>query len=547
MIKLYHDIKEIVSKSKIAYIFSGFLLLYFILIIHLYKIQIYQADFFQNYANNQYLITLRTSPERAGIFDRNNIQIALNKEGLSAFILPNKLQEPELILKFLKHEFPDTYNKIVKNKTVNFMYIKRHLSDEQIDILKQANLKDIQFLKEPSRYYPYVGMGQIVGLTDPDNQGIFGVEQMYDKQLSGIPTTITLKKDARSGHFFFNELDHEDGLKGQPVQLTIDSTLQFLAFEEVKETVEKLKASEGAAIIMDPTNGDIIAMANYPDFDYTQDKNKQISKNLILSNSYELGSVIKMFCALAAIEENLFKPTDIIDCENKLSTTINGYTFSTYKAHGKLSFSEVIENSNNIGTAKIALKLGPLLYDHYAKLGFGKKLNIFAGENKGSIIPVNQWTNGTPIVLSFGYSISATLLQLAQAMTPIANNGYLIKPRLIKSNQEPEKIKLYKPESIDIIRDILSKTVTNGTANRAQIKNYNIMGKTGTARLLKDGKYDPDKLIFTFAGILEKDNYKRIIITFIKEANIKNAFASTIAVPLFEKIAKKMLIHDKIL
>lgn len=543
----------IYSKSRLVLVFSVFISLYLLLALNLYKIQILQADFFKLCATNQYQVSITTTPARAEIYDINNIPIALNKESLSAFIMPLKLQEPEKISEFLLKNFPKLYEKLETYKNNNsknhFMYLKRHLSQEQLEFFKKAQLEDIQYLKEPSRYYPIIGLGQIIGLTNPDNQGLFGLELIYDKQLSGIPTTISLQKDARSGYFYFNQICQNQGLQGKSLNLTIDSTLQFLVYEQLKETISEVQAEEGSVVILDPETGELIVMAHVPDFDYNFPADKQITKNNIICDTYEFGSVIKIFCALAAIEENVVKADELIDCENKQATILNGFGFSTHQPHGIISFSEVIEKSNNIGTAKVALRLKSLLYEHYKRLGFGEKIGIFSGESPGYIIPISKWTNGTPIVLSFGYSITSTLLQLAQAMTVIANGGCLAKPVLVKqpNYNANKKGPLYKKDTIEVIREILTKTVNNGTAHRAKINGYSVMGKTGTARLLTGGKYDSNRSLFTFVGLIEKGNYKRIVITFIKESKIKNAYASTIAVPLFEKVAHKMLIHDKIL
>lgn len=542
------------NNIRISFIFLLFLTLYGALLANLYIIQIKQTKFFKNLAQQQYHTTITLKPPRAEIYDRTGKQLlAMNQDSLSAFITPSSIENREAVEKFLEDNFPAAYTRLKQGKNHHFMYVKRKLTPEQIKLIEDAGLKDIKIVKEPSRFYPINAAGHVVGYTNIDNIGISGIENLYDKQLAGEPESFSLSKDARSGNFYFDKTQKSKGSKQQKVVLTIDGTLQFLVQEELRDAVSKFGAKEGAVLILDPSTGDIIAMANYPEFDpnnIEENLDPESIKNRIITNAYELGSVIKIFLALAAFEESVVTPDEEIDCENKKVTKIDGIKFSTWKEHGKVTFAEVIQGSNNIGVAKVALRMGDKLYDHYKKLKFGKKIGIFPGENKGFINPPDKWSRASIISLSFGYEMSANLLQLAQALSIVANDGYLIKPRLVKNNQEQIiKEKIYNPENIAKIKLILENTVLENydkIAKNAILKNYKVMGKTGTARLLTNGKYDKNRHIFTFAGIVQKGNYKRIIITFIKETTQKNPYASTIAVPLFEEVVNKMLIHDKI-
>jgi cell division protein FtsI (penicillin-binding protein 3) len=532
-------------KARLITVFFAFVFVYFIVIGNLYRVQIQQNLFFKQLGQQQYKVTIIKTPARAEIYDRSAIQpLAMNKESLSAFIIPQQLEDTIAVKKFLAKNFPQAADRLEKNMHTHFMYIKRRLSSAQIALIQKDALNDIKLLKEPSRYYPIESVGPLVGITDIDNQGLFGIELMCNQQLAGKPSTFMLEKDARSGHFYFKYETKIKGSIGQSVSLTLDSNLQFLVHEELKEAVVQFGSQEGSALIVDGTTGEILACATYPDFDpnCTESLDVEKTKNRPMVDAYELGSVIKIFLALAALEEKIVTPEELIDCENSISYILNGIKFTTWKAHGLISFTEVIEGSNNIGTAKVALRLGPQLYNHYRQLGFGKKIGIFPAESNGFINPPATWSKASPISLSFGYEISCTLLQLAQAVTVLTNNGALIKPTLIKSeNKNKQNPSLYHPNTILNMREILKKT-----AAKWQIPGFTIMGKTGTARLLTQGKYDPGRLIFTFAGIVEQDKYKRIIVTCLKETTQKNPFASTTAAPLFEKLVRKMIIHDKL-
>lgn len=292
-------------------------------------------------------------------------------------------------------------------------------------------------------------------------------------------------------------------------------------------------------------------MTNYPSFNPNNfaEKDLSVTKNSCVTEAYELGSVFKIPSALAALEEKVVTPDEPIDCKNAETAYIDGRKINTVHAAGIIPFEEVITTSNNIGIAQVAQRVGTKLYDHYSKLGFSKKSGIpFPGENKGFINPPSNWSKQSIISLSYGYEVSANLLQLARAFCIIANGGYWIDPRLIFD--EPiigKKQKLYSDESISIIKDLLEKTTASGTAKKAHIKGYRIMCKTGTANMLENGHYNPDRNIFTCAGIVEKDGYQKVIVVFIKEVAQKDLYAATVAAPLFEQIAERVLINDRII
>lgn len=529
----------ILVSTRLTLIFLVFGVYYCILVAHLYTIQVRHTQYFSTLGTQQYRVTLTAPSARAEIYDRFHEPLALNTESLSAFITPCHLEQPSATQAFLKAYFPHAYARYEKNKTTQFLYIKRHLTPEQQTLIAQSKLPDIKLLKEPSRLYPLSCATPLVGITNSDNQGITGLEYVYNSQLAGTPATYILEKDARSGHGYFKRHTKAAGSCGQPLTLTLDSTLQFLAYQELKQAMHTLDAQEGSVVIINPTNGDILALATYPDTAID-------TRNLPAVDTYEFGSVIKVFLALAALAEQIVTPETLIDCENKTTTTLDSINFTTWKAHGIISFAEVIQFSNNIGVAKVAQKLGPKLYEHYTRLGFGTKLGIFPAEPKGFVSSPAQWSKASLISLSFGYEISATLLQLAQAFSIIIQDGLSIPLHITAQAQDsvPAPARLYTEQTVQALKEILCKTVTQGTARHAAIDGYTVYGKTGTARLLTDGKYDPHRHIFTFMGALEKDQYKRIIITCIKETTQKNAYASTTAVPLFKSIAQQLIVHD---
>ncbi len=424
--------------------------------------------------------------------------------------------------------------------------MERHLQEERFNWLKKQELKDIHFMTEPSRFYPHACASPIVGFTDVDNVGLAGTELYFNSRLKGQPSVVEIKKDARAGSFYFDKKIVETGCKGDPVILTLDSKLQFLAEQELEKTVKQFDAKDGSVLIMNPDTGEILVMANYPGFDPNVGsiKNIENTKNRIVTECYEFGSVIKTFTALVALEEGVVTPDEQIDCEGKVAY-INRFRVENWKSVDILSFSDVIRFSSNVGIAKVASRLGPKFYTHLWRLGFGQKTGIaFPGERDGFLNPPRNWSKSSLIVMSFGYELMATLLQLGKAFSVIANGGYLVEPFLVK---EPVKIKnsfrkkIYKSKTIDDMKDILEAIGSKFSKN---LEGFRVMGKTGTARVFKDGQYSKKDHIYSFAGIIEKDDYRRVIIIFVKEPKGAGWWASQISAPLFSRVAEKMIIHD---
>lgn len=545
--------KSEIQKRRLTSLFFCFCCMYAIIIVNLYRIQIREHKFFHELGQKQYSTVITIPVSRAPVYDRNGQCMALNKECISACMVPSECKDQEAMLAFLKQHFPTSAERFLQHRTSNFMFIKRRLTDNEQELFTNCPLPEIRLIREESRYYPFESASSILGITDIDNKGLFGIELHYDHLLSGKPTTVQLQKDARSGLFYFSKETKIAGTEGTPIKLTIDGTAQFLVSEELKETMSVHCAYEGAVVVLDPKNGDIIAMANYPDFDpnHTECLDIAMTKNRAVTERYELGSVLKVFAALAALEEGVVTPDEIIDCKSAKTAYVAGRKVNTVHENGAIPFWQVIADSNNIGTATVTLRLGAKLYDHYKRLGFTDSTGIgFPGEQEGFVNHPDNWSKQSILSLSYGYEVAITILHLAQAFALIANDGFMIYPRLILEPTPIQKSaslsRLYSTQSITAIKDILEKTTTQGTCKRARIKGYRVMSKTGTANTIANGVYNSDINRFTCSGIVEKDKYSRVIVAYLKAPFKKGGYAGVIAAPLFERVAEKILIHDRI-
>ena len=538
--------------KRASVIFVTLLCVYAVIIANLWYLQLWNADFFRQLGSQQYHATITQEPPRAPIYDRTGSHLlAMNKECVSAFIIPNKIKEPERLNQFLHDQFPQAYARYQNSNAKYFMYVKRKLSDSEQEIIKKHGIQDIHLLKESARAYPAPASSTIIGLTDMHNEGLFGVERLYNSQLRGTSSTYCLEKDARSGYFYFKKETKVQGQSGTPVQLTIDSDLQFLVDQELVKAAQKIGAKEGSVVIIDPSSGQVLAVASYPSFDPSSTHNlvMEHTRCRAVTQSYECGSVFKIFTALAALEEGVVTPDELIDCKNSKTAYLDGRRINTWKPHGIVPFSEIIAQSNNIGIAIVAKRLDTKLYDHLTRLGFGKKTGIeLLGEAQGFVNHPSRWSKQSIISLSYGYESMASVLQLASAFCTIANDGVYVKPTIIhsKNGNPPQATPLYSAEHTKTIKNILAHTTQHGTARRAAIKGYRVMSKTGTANIVHNGQYDKDKNMYTCAGIIEKGEYQRVIVTCLREAEQKNLYAAGVAAPLCEQVAEKLIIHERV-
>ncbi|MBM3886370.1 penicillin-binding protein 2, partial [Candidatus Dependentiae bacterium] len=499
-------------KIRISMILGVCTLIYTLVIVRLLWVQVVQQDFFCNLATQQYLIGGEGVTQRGDILDRYGHQLVVNKELPSAFILPHVNGQTDILNDFLKEYYPAVLARIERNPRRHFFWLERRLTPEREHWLKQQKVPAIQFAQESVRYYPYPELAHVLGFTDIDNKGIAGLELAFDKELRGVPPLYNMAKDARSKRFYFEKITKKEGTPSQSVQLTIDHKLQFLLYQDLADTVKAFKAKQGAVIVLDPFSGDVLSMVSYPAFNANEvtQVDLSVTKNVAVTECYEVGSVMKIFAALAGLAEQVVNFDEEVDCEGKI-TYIQGLRVENWKSLGVMSFCEAVKNSSNVVLAKIGLLLKDRLYEHLVRAGFGRKTLLgFPGERSGFVNQPQKWSRFSPMVMTFGYEVTVTLLQIARAIAIIANGGYYVEPTLIKTaHEKPSQTtkQLYASKNLEEITSILEKV-----GERYPIKGFKLKGKTGTARMVVDGHYSTKQHIYTFAGFVEKDDYRRVVV-----------------------------------
>lgn len=497
-------------------------------------------------------------PKRGYIYDRKGREIAISLEKDSLYIDPMMIKKKETIDKlsnFVKVKYEDILGENERNR--RFVWIQRKLDDSIAQQIKSLKLEGVGFVTEHVRYYPKGHLAShVVGFVNVDEEGIEGLEKLYDKYLKAEKGSKIVLRDATGKRL-------SDGnfweIRGNDIFLTIDEGLQYIVEKYLDETIRKWKASSATAIMMDPFTGEILALANRPNYNPNNIKlvkNMEHLRNRAITDLYEPGSTFKIVTAAAALEENIVKTSSKFDCSAGF-IEVGGKKIKDVHRHGVLTFEEVIQKSSNVGTIKIAMMLGKeRLYGYIKKFGFGQKTEIdLPGEVSGYIRPPERWSGTSIGAIPIGQEVAVTALQVLRAYAVIANGGYLVKPFVVSEIRSPDGNILHKAvikrerilseQTALTMREILKKvTEQGGTAVTAKVDGNKVAGKTGTAQ-----KYDPklrryskDKFVSSFVGFIPAEAPKIALIVVVQDP-VGGHYGGTVAAPVFKAIADEALAY----
>lgn len=552
-------------KFKIYLVLILFLICFGVIGGRLYYVQILQHERLLSLSNKQYYKAFYSMSQRGTIYDRMGNELAVSIEADSIYVNTTEMENPlkmaNIISPILKIDKIKLYREL--NNEKGFVWIKRKVTPDEAETVEKINVRGVRFIKEDRRFYPKKDLAaRMIGFVGMDNRGLSGVEYFYDNYLKGSSDRIVMERDAFGRGVNFAEEHGEYIEKGYDLRLTIDEVIQYIAEKELAVQVEKYKAKGGTVIVMDPYTGEILAMADYPQFNpnsFAQYKEGNWRNNVVTS-SFEPGSVFKLILAAAAIEEGVAGQDDIFFCENG-EFAVGGATVHEAKGHkyGWLTLREIIGKSSNIGAIKVAQKLGAKkFYDYILRFGMGSKTGInLPGESMGQVRDIKDWSNISLASISFGQEISVTPIQLAAGISVLANGGFLMKPYVVKAIEKNGIIvKEFKPEAVRRIvsektcremSEILEYAVRFGTGQKAIINGYGIAGKTGTAQKADVDKkgYSPDKFVSSFVGYVPVRKPRIIILVNIDEPE-GVSWGGEVAAPVFREIAKKTLRYLKI-
>lgn len=544
---------------RIKAVFACFFLFFLFCIGRLGFIQLFHSEYLSGIAKRQQNLFLELEPRRGAIFDVNFKPQAINLAAESVFATPNEItdNQKESIVRQLAGllNVNQEYLRERLSRKKYFIWLARKIDPDQAQRIKSLKLKGVDFVKETKRSYSngYLA-SHILGFAGLDNVGLAGLELYYNKYLKGESGWALFLRDARQ-----KKLDLQEKAvlpkDGYNVVLTMDEVVQYIAERELDKVFKSSRAQGASIVVMNPHTGEILALANRPNFDLNDYNLASADKmrNRAITDLFEPGSVFKIVAASAALEENKVSEEDKFFCENG-SYKFGSHILHDNTSHGTLTFREVIEQSSNIGTAKVAQLLGPDLLYRYIKLfGFGTKTGIdMPGEINGLIREPRYWSKISIVTIPMGQEVGVTALQLASAVSVIANGGLLMRPFIVKeiSDKYGEVIKEYSPQlvrkviSLDTaerVKKILKGVIDNGTGKLAKLPDFSAAGKTGTAQKLEpNGTYSHNKFIASFIGFAPVEDPQIVIAVVIDEPH-PNYFGGVVAAPVFKIVASESL------
>ena len=552
---------QTMQNNRIKLIFLIVVLVFIIIIIRVFCLQVVEYRKLNTLAENLWSRNLPVGADRGRILDRHGKVIAGNVTTSSLVLIPNQIKNKEEVSKNLAEVLGVSYDEMYKHvsKKVSIERVHpegRDLSYEISEKINNFKYDGVYLLKETKRYYPYKEtLSHVIGYVGIDNQGLSGLELLYDKYLTGTNGSIKYFSDGKGKKLVLPEI-YETPTPGMDINLTIDLDLQLILENELTNAEKKYNVEGAIGIVMDPKTGEILAMSNRPTFDPTNYQNysiETINRNLAIWSSYEPGSTFKILTVAAAVNEgkiNLFEDTYF----DTGSIRVDGGVLHCWKhkGHGQQTFLEVIENSCNPGFVVMGNKLGKeTLFDYIYRFGFGKKTGIdLNGEGKGILFDLEKVGPLELATTSFGQGVSVTALQQVEAVSAIINNGNMYTPFVVKSISDYETgtiIKETKPnlkdknlikeESSKLVRYALESVVANGSGHNAYIEGYRIGGKTGTAQKVgQDGKYMVGNYILSFIGFMPADEPKYVVYIALDGAKGVTQYGGTASAPIAKNI-----------
>jgi cell division protein FtsI (penicillin-binding protein 3) len=522
-------------------------------------LQVYDhADLVAKAAKQQlHMHRIDAPAERGDIVDRKGRVLATSVDADSIYAVPSGIDNPDEAAATLCAAFGDCTAKdrealSERLHQPRWTFLRRQVSPDVRRRVEALNLDGIGFVKESRRFYPNKELAaNLLGYVGIENTGLGGLESAYDSQIRGKPGSVVIQTDARQ--HAFNTRVARPPTAGATIELTIDGYLQHVAERELRAGVIANHAAGGAAIIMNPHTGEILALANEPTFNPNtyRDSQELERRNRAVQDLYEPGSTFKVVTASAAIEEHVM-PLDTLIDTNPGQIRIGARVVRDMRNHGVLSFSDVIVESSNVGAIKIGLKVGTeRLSDYVQRYGFGRPASPdFPGESAGIVWRPDKWTDSALASVSMGYQVGVTPLQMATAVSAVANLGQRVEPRVVRAIYRDNRRFGVQPKIVQratsadtaaTLTTIMEGVVERGTARAAQIPGYTIAGKTGTAAKLVGGHYSHSEFNASFVGFLPSRDPAVTIIVVIDSPHGAGYTGGVVSAPIFKRIAEPTL------
>jgi cell division protein FtsI (penicillin-binding protein 3) len=512
-------------------------------------LQVFNKDFLNQQADTRHLRTERITAHRGMITDRNGEPLAISTPVDSIWANPKELapavdRVPQLA-RLLGIDPQQLIRRVTRSMDKEFLYLKRHLSPEQAQLVLDLKLPGVNVQREYRRYYPAGEVtGHLVGFTDIDDAGQEGLELAFNHWLAGESGAKRVLKD-RLGRSVENVESIRPPHHGKDLQTSIDLRIQYLAYRTLKAAIRQHNAESGSIVILDVKTGEVLAIVNQPT--YNPNDRSQFSaaryRNRAITDIFEPGSSIKPLIVAAALESGEYRPGSIID-------TAPGYvvvgpkTIEDSRNLGRISLTTILARSSNVGVTKLAMSLEPdQLWNTMTRFGLGTLTSSgFPGESAGLLTHFNHWRPISQATLAYGYGVSVTPLQLAQAYSVLGSDGVFRPVSLVALDAPAEGEQVLAADSAAAVRRMLEAVVApGGTGTKAAVTGYRIAGKTGTAWKFAAGGYSEDKYISIFAGLAPASDPRLAAVVVIDEPTGELYYGSDVAAPVFSDVVSESL------
>ena len=511
-------------------------------------IQVVANDFFQRQGEVRFARTLDLPANRGRILDRNGLILASSVPAPSIWAIPEDVEmdkaQLQRLAKLLEMPAADISRKLA-NEDKTFVWIKRQVDAAVAKQIAELNIKGIYQRKEYKREYPEGESAvHVVGFTNVEDKGQEGVELTFNKELAGRSGSRRVIKD-RLGRVVEDVGDQIPPLEGKDLQLSIDSKVQFFAYQKLRDAVLENKAKAGSVVVLDVLTGEVLALANYPSYSPAKRANLTGAqlRNRALTDTFEPGSTMKPFVVALALEQGMVRPeTPIQTAPGRI--TITGSTITDSHPHGVLSVNEVIQKSSNVGTVKLAMQMEPHeMWDMFSQVGLGQKPQVpFPGVVSGRLRAYKTWRPIEQATMSYGYGLSASLFQLARAYSVFARDGELVPVTLLKTSEQVAGVRVFEARHAKAVLNMLHMAAgPGGTAPKAQTMGYSVGGKTGTAHKQEGKGYADKKYRGFFVGVAPIDNPRIVVAVMIDEPSNGKYFGGDVAAPVFSETVQQTL------
>jgi len=510
-------------------------------------LQVISQDFLQQQGEVRYQRTLELPASRGKILDRNGNTLATSLPASAVWVNPPEFsateQQLSQLAKLLGMRLSDIQHRIAQEEKT-FVYLKRQVDADVARQVEALHIPGLHFRREYKRYYPEGDTAaHVVGFTNVEDSGQEGIELSSEKMLSGVPGSRVVIRD-RLGRIIEDVREVRDPQHGRDLALALDSKVQFIAFNAIRDAVDMHRAKAAAAVVIDVHTGELLALANWPSYNPNQRSHLSGAqlRNRVITDIFEPGSTMKPFTTALALDSNRVRPESTFNVAPG-RMTIGSNTINDARAYGVLSVEQILQKSSNVGTAKMALQMPPEeMWQLFTQVGFGQAPDIgFPGAVAGRVRPHRTWKPIEQATMSYGHGISVSLLQLARAYSIFARDGELIPVTMLKHPERVDGEQVIRKDTAKSVRHMLELAAgPGGTAPQAQIQGYRVAGKTGTAHKLENGRY-ANKYIASFVGFAPVSDPRIIVAVMVDEPSAGKYYGGLVAAPVFSRIGGESL------